>query len=239
MRLNNHIQMAFPGLVLALACILPVPAQTQASQAITLDPPTGLDFQAHTVDSEGKMLPPAPANFQRLGEARVGELADLHTLTLRFSQTTKITGISITKDFKVEQGGSCVEGNFYEKGATCRLLVRFTPQGPGNRLGKLTVTHTGSVTPDAFGLGGIRLLPVVSFIPSVMATVPGTFPSGKGLLSSALQLTVDGGDSLYIADSGNGDIRYIDSSGTIQNIATGQSAAVGHRRGFFRRRLVQ
>ena len=105
------------------------------------------------------MLPPAPANFQRLGEARVGELADLHTLTLRFSQTTKITGISVTKDFKIEQGGSCVEGNVYEKGATCRLLVRFTPQGPGNRLGKITVTHSGSITPDAFGLGAYPTCP--------------------------------------------------------------------------------
>ena len=40
MRLNNHIQMAFPGLVLALACILPVPAQTQVPRpSLSIHPP--------------------------------------------------------------------------------------------------------------------------------------------------------------------------------------------------------
>ena len=231
MRLNHFVKSTFPGLVLVLVCLpIHTSAQTQASRAITLDPPTGLDLQAHTVRSNGEMLPPAPANFQRLGEARVGQLADLHTLTLRFSQTTKITGISVTKDFKVEQGGSCVEGNVYEKGSTCRLLVRFTPQGPGNRLGKLTVSHTGSVTPDDFGLGGIGYSPVISFIPSIMATVPGTFPSSTGLLSSAKNLAIDGGDVLYIADTGNNLLREIDSTGVIKNVsplfAAPQSIAV-------------
>ena len=220
MRLNHFVKSTFPGLVLVLVCLpIHTSAQTQASRAITLDPPTGLDLQAHTVRSNGEMLPPAPANFQRLGEARVGQLADLHTLTLRFSQTTKITGISVTKDFKVEQGGSCVEGNVYEKGSTCRLLVRFTPQGPGNRLGKLTVSHTGSVTPDDFGLGGIGYSPVISFIPSIIATVPGTFPSSTGLLSSAQNLAIDGGDVLYIADTGNSILRDIDSTGVINNVS--------------------
>ena len=195
MKLNPLFKVVLPGLVIAVVCLCPVSNSAQASnairidaragaplpghvadpsgsafpqqpdRAITLDPPTGLDLQAHTVDSKGNLLPPVPANFQRLGEARVGEPADLHTLTLRFSKTTKITGISISKDFKIEQGGSCVEGNVYQKGSTCRMLVRFTPQGPGNRLGHLTVSNTASATPDAFGLGGTAYMPDRQFYP--------------------------------------------------------------------------
>ncbi|MGA7255155.1 MAG: Ig-like domain repeat protein, partial [Terracidiphilus sp.] len=121
-------------------------------------------------------------------------------------------------DFQIEQGGSCVEGNVYDKGSTCRLLVRFTPQGPGNRLGKLTVANSISATPDAFGLGGAGYMPAVSFIPSIITTVSGTYPSSAGLLNGAQNLTVDGGDVLYIADIGNSGLRKIDSSGVITNI---------------------
>jgi hypothetical protein len=248
MRFCPIVKVAFPGLVIAAVCLCPTTNPAQDSQAIrvdtrtgapllgqvadptgnaiaqrpigaiTLDPPTGLDLQAHTLDSKGNTLPEAPANFRRLGQARVGEVADLHTLTLRFSQTTRITGISISKDFKIEQGGSCVQGNTYQKGSTCRMLVRFTPQGPGNRLGHLSVSHTASPTPDSFGLGGIGYSPALSFIPSVITTVPGTYPSGVGLLNNAQSLAIDGGDILYIADFGNDQLRQIDSSGVITSV---------------------
>jgi hypothetical protein len=236
MRCIPIVRATFPGLLIAVFCLYPAPSSAQASQSIravnasgnappqpaqviTLDPPTGLDLQADTVRSNGEALPPEPANFRRLGEATVGQPADLHTLTLRFSQTTRITGIAVSKDFKIEQGGSCVEGNVYAKGMTCRLLVRFTPQGPGNRLGKLTINHDGSATPDGFGLGGYSYMPVVSFIPSVITTVPGTYPSKTGLLSGAQNLTVDGEDVLYAADIGNNLVRKVDSSGAITNIS--------------------
>ncbi|HWE87189.1 MAG TPA: Ig-like domain repeat protein [Terracidiphilus sp.] len=229
MRLNPLIQVAFPGLALTLACLLPVAIHSQAPQSITvngtargtitLDAPSGWELQVHQFDAKGNRLPESPSDFRRLGEATVGQLGDLHTLTLRFSQDTRITGISVTADFKVEQGGSCVEGNVYKKDATCRLLVRFTPQGPGNRIGKLTVSESASATPDAFGLGGFSYSPVVSFIPSSITTVPGTFPSSKGLLSGANKLVVDGGDIIYINDIGNSLLREIDSSGAITSVA--------------------
>jgi hypothetical protein len=227
MRLSTSIKVACPGLVLALACLLPTSTQAQTSQAITLDPPAGWELQVHTMNSKGETLPPAPANFRRLGEATVGQQADLHTLTLRFSQTTKITHISVTGDFSVEQGGSCVEGNVYGRGTTCRMLVRFTPQGAGNRLGKLTISNTASPTPDAFGLGGYGYMPILSFIPSVINTVAGTYPSKAGLLNGAQNLTVDGGDTIWIADTGNGIIRNIDSTGVIRTLASGYTGVSG------------
>jgi hypothetical protein len=195
--------------------------------AITLDPPTGSELQTHTFDSKGTRLPEAPANFRRIGEARVGETADAHTLTLRFAQTTSLTGIKTSRDFRVEPGGSCDTGNTYQKGTTCTVLVRFTPQGAGNRLGSLTVSTNVSATPMAFGLGGYGYAPIISFIPAQISTVPGTYPSSVGLLSGAQNLTIDSGDTMWISDTGNGLIRQMDSSGVFRTFASGYTGAVG------------
>ncbi|HWG21097.1 MAG TPA: Ig-like domain repeat protein [Terracidiphilus sp.] len=219
---------AFARRILGLGCLLISCASAQtAKQSITLDPPTGWELQAHSMKTIGEMLPPAPANFRRLGEATVGEPADLHTLTLRFSETAKLTAIKSTPDFRIEQGGSCEAGNTYAKNTTCTLLVRFTPQGAGNRLGHLTVSTNLSPTPMAFGLGGYGYSPIISFVPAVISTVPGTYPSSKGLLSGAQNLTVDGGDTLWIADTGNGLIRQMDSSGNFITLASGYPSPVG------------
>jgi len=169
----------------------------------------------------------APANFHAFPSAHVGEDTYPEKLTLHFGASTKLTKIESTKDFQVEQSSSCAEGRFYSEGESCILLVHFTPQGPGRRLGKLKITHTGSAEPLGLGLGGNGYAPVISFTPAVITTVPGTYPASKGLLSGAKYLTVDGGDSLYIADSGNGIIRYVDSSGNITSLATGYPGATG------------
>jgi hypothetical protein len=198
--------------------------------AITLDPPTGWDLQVHAFDAKGNALPEAPANFRRLGEAKAGESGDVHTLTLRFSQPDTLLHIKSTADFRIEQGGSCVEGSSHATDTTCTLLVRFTPQGPGNRLGRLLITHSASGSAPvamAFGLGGFGYEPVINFIPSTITTVPGSYPSSVGLLSAAKNLTVDGGDTLYIADTGNGLIRMLDSSGTFKTLASGESSPSG------------
>jgi Bacterial Ig-like domain (group 3) len=220
---------ACTGLSLVFACSLSSPRITaQAAQAaITLEPPSGLELQAHTVDAQGNRLPEAPANFRRLGEARVGEAGDVHTLTFRFAETTKVTGIKTTSEFRIEKGGSCEAGNTYQKGSTCTLLTRFTPQGPGNRLGHLTVSTNLSATPMAFGLGGYGYSPIISFIPAVITTVPGTYPSSVGLLSGAQNLTIDGGDTLWVSDTGNGLVRNLDSGGAFKTLASGYTGVLG------------
>ena len=139
---------------------------------------------------------------------------------------TKLTRIESTKDFKVE-GGSCKEGNSYDAGGSCMLLVRFTPQGAGRRMGKVTISYTGSAEPLAFGLGGYGYAPIASFVPALITTVTGTYPSNTGLLNGAQNLTVDGGDTLYVADTGNNMIRYMDSSGTIKTLASGYTGPSG------------
>lgn len=239
MKFDTIMQRA--GFCLAVACLVPAVSQGQASQsarlqspsamaaarnaaastrAITLEPPTGWELQIHAFDNTGKRLPEMPANFRRLGTAQAGEATPVHTLTLRFNQAARITGFSISKDFKLEQGGTCAEGA-HAKDTTCTMMVRFTPQGGGFRSGKLTVHTDASASPDyAFGLGGYGLAPAISFNPAVITTVAGTnLGSGSGLLSSAKQMAIDGGDNLYIADTGNNVIRYMDSGGAFSVIS--------------------
>jgi hypothetical protein len=192
---------------------------------ITLDDPV-VPEAASTV--AGHLASKLPENFRQFGSARAGESSEIRTLTLRFAAADKLTRITSSKDFKIEPSG-CAEGNVYEAKSTCTLAVRFTPQGPGHRFGKLTVVDTASAAPLSIGLVGDGLAPVVSFRPALITTVPGTFPSGTGLLSGALNLAVDGGDTLYIADTGNNAIRYVDSSGTILSLSSvfGTDAPLG------------
>lgn len=202
------------------------PAQV-AKPAITLDPqPGGSGAMASYVRGEAT-FENAPENFHSFPSVHAGELGDAEPLTLRFSTTTKLTKIESTKDFHVEQGSSCVEGNVYEKDGSCNLLVRFTPQGPGHRLGKLTITHTASVTPMFVGLGGNGYAPVLTFTPSQISTVAASYPGSVGLLKSASYLTVDGGDTLYVADTGNGIVRSMDSSNKFLTLASGDGSPNG------------
>lgn len=221
----------FLGVSLALGCVAAV-AQTGAGKpglqdagrgGIRLEP-SGEDTSAAAL--KGPVQPAvAPANFRHLGEARVGELAKISTLRLRFATATKLGKISSTADFKVEQGSSCVEGNEYAQNATCTLLVRFTPQGAGRRLGRVTIERSGSATPYYVGLGGNGYAPVINFTPAVMSTVPASVVSGKGLLNGAQNMAVDGGDTLYVSDTGNNVVRAMDSSGRFATISTGTLAA--------------
>ena len=178
-------------------------------------------------DAMGRLLPAAPPNFQRLGAQTLGEPAALHTLRLRFAVTTKLTGIASGNEFRAELGGSCVEGDVYQAGSTCAMLVRFTPHGAGRRLGHVSVSHTASATPLVIGLNGSGYAPVLSFTPAQITTVAGTFTSSKGLLSGAKSLAVDGGDTLYVADTGNNVVRMMDSSGNFATISTGAVAPWG------------
>jgi len=215
------------GSVLAIAGLIGAFASAQSTRpVISLEPAPASQADLQELGINGKPLPPVPANFRRFPDARAGELADVQTLTLRFADSTKLNTIASTADFRVEQGSSCVEGNVYPAKATCTLLVRFTPQGPGHRLGRITIEHSGSTVPFSLGLGGNGYAPVISFTPAVISTVPGTYPAAKGLLSGALNLTVDGGDTLYIADTGNNLIRFIDSSGAIASLGS-PTAPVG------------
>jgi len=198
-------------------------------RSITLEPPTGLELQEHLLDSRGEALPQAPDNFRRVGEAKAGEPGTPHTLTFRFSENLRLRRFKLSPDFKIEKGGSCVEGGNYVANSTCTLLVRFTPKGAGQRLGHLAITSSTAAGEStyAFGIGGYGYAPVISFIPSIITTLPGSYPSNVGLLSGAQNLWVDGSDTLWVSDTGNNVVRNYDSSGTFNTLASGFSAPLG------------
>jgi Bacterial Ig-like domain (group 3) len=213
-----------------LACVACTCTFAQsAKRVITLVKPEASELRLENLPkSEKNLISKMPANFLHLGAVKTGEVSDAHRITLKFDAETQITKITSTPDFKIEPTSSCLAGNYYHAKGICDLMVRFTPQGPGHRMGKVTIAHTAGVEPENVGLLGYGYAPVVSFTPSMLNTVTGTFPANKGLLSGAANLAVDGGDSLYIADTGNNLVRYIDSSGTIRTISSGTvSAPVG------------
>jgi hypothetical protein len=197
---------------------------TVEKSVISLDPAAGPNASEVRAASNRPAIP-VPADFHNFEDARVGETADVETLTLRFAATTRLNKISSTPDFTIEGGGTCIEGDVYDAKQTCTLLVRFTPRGAGHRLGHIIISNSASVAPAAFGLTGYGYTPVLSFIPAQISTIPASYPSSKGLLSGALNLSIDGGDTLYVADTGNNVIRSMDSSGTFLTISNGGLSA--------------
>ena len=174
----------------------------------------------------------APANYRVFPAATVGAFIGAEVLTLKFAGETTITGVKLTNnDFVIEPGGTCLQGISYSRGESCSLLVRFNPQGAGHRLGFLNITHSAAAAPATFGLTGNGYAPVVSFTPSLISTVPGSVSAGVGTISGATSLAVDGGDVLYVADTGNSKVKEMDSTGVITTnasspIATPASIAV-------------
>jgi hypothetical protein len=168
----------------------------------------------------------APANYHVFAAATVGEEASIELLTLKFAEETQLRRIeSKSADFIVEHGGTCQEGNNYGRGDSCSLLVRFTPQGPGHRFGLLEVAHSVQPEPLSLGLTGNGYAPVVSFTPALISTVATSVSAGTGTIKSATRLAIDGGDTLYIADTGNDLVKKMDSSGAIVNVANTPFAA--------------
>jgi hypothetical protein len=160
-----------------------------------------------------------PPNYQHFGVAEGGKPTEPQALTLKFTATTTIIGISLTPDFEVLPGGTCQVGRRYASASVCRLIVQFTPQGAGPRLGKV-ILATAAGQAVSFGLLGYSYFPVVSFTPSVITTVSATISGGAGLINGAQNLGIDNGDELYIPDTGNKAVRYIDSSGIMRTIAS-------------------
>ena len=212
---------------IALALGLSIPALAQAQEptpAITL-------VKANATESAAKVnsgIHVSAPDYRAFSDATVGKQSNPELFTLRFNTTTKLTAIATTPDFKVT-GGSCIEGHTYIAGDQCSMDVAFTPQGPGHRTGKLSVVHSGSVQPFLTPIGGTAYGPAISFTPSKIATVPGTISGTNGAFANPQGLAIDGGDSLYIADTGNNLIKKMDSSGVISTLAGGGStSAVGY-----------
>src|SRR5581483_5896768 len=158
--------------------------QTQSVVSLAPSPrPQGDSLARRAGDATFEKL---PTNYHIFAAASVGEQTSVETLTLNFAAQTTLTGINMTnQNFVIVPGGSCYEGNHYAAGESCSLLVRFTPQGPGHRLGFLKVAHSAESTPASFGLVGNGYAPVINFTPAQITSVAGSVSSGTGTISTA------------------------------------------------------
>ena len=169
----------------------------------------------------------ARANYREFEKVNVHESSQPKQLVLEFHAQTKITGVSVTGDFKVT-GGNCAQGAVYLAGGSCEVEVTFTPSAPGHRAGQLKVENTAQATPFLTPIGGTASGPAISFTPSVTATLAGSYVGGStgGLISGLGQLATDGNDNLYIADPGNHLVRFRDSGGVISTLIGGGTTSL-------------
>ena len=201
-------------------------AAAPSQHTLSLDPLTDQELASQALIKDEK-TPRTPASFREFGTVQANQVVEPQRLTLRFAAAATLTRIESTPDFKLEQGGSCLEGNSYPANATCTLMVRFTPQGPGRRTAKLAISNSADLTPLFVGLGGTGSAPAISFTPSVITTVPASLVSGAGVFSGATNIATDGGDTLYIADTGHNKIDYINSSGVLNTSLFVPTAPIG------------
>ena len=211
------------SLVAALGGLMAGSAFAQSVKpAISLVKQKTPDARLQTLpEREREFVSRMPAHFYHFGATTTADIKIPQTLTFEFSVDTQIKKISSTPDFTVVPGGTCAAGRYYHAESSCQLLVEFTPKGAGHRLGKLTIAHSASASPALVALAGFADVPVVSFVPSLIGTPSETVSGGAGVFSGATNISVDSGDILYVADTGNNRIAYIDSSATVTNIATG------------------
>jgi large repetitive protein len=219
-------QTVFPAGIFAAALALAViaVAQRPASQAIAVAEADHTDSPAPLGAATRDYL----RNYREFAATKVGRDSEPEIFTLRFHQPATITAISASNDFYVS-GGTCGENRSYASGESCTVEVTFTPQGPGRRIGQLKIAHDASGQPLTTPMGGEAYGPAVSFTPSLIETLPATLSSNSngpiGVLANAQGLATDGGDNLYIADTGNNVIRFQDSSGHLRTLAGGGSDA--------------
>jgi hypothetical protein len=218
----------FRNLVLVAALVGLMAGSTfaqSAKPAISLVKQKASDARLQTLpEREREFVSRMPANFYHFGATSTADIKSPQRLTFEFSVDTQITKISSTPDFTVVPGGTCAAGRYYHAESSCQLLVEFTPKGAGHRLGKLTIAHSASASPAFVPLAGFANVPVVSFVPSLIGTPSETVSGGAGVFNGAKNISIDSGDNLYVADTGNNRIAYIDSSATVKNIATGYAA---------------
>jgi len=144
------------SLLAALGWLMAGSALAQSARpAISLVTQKASDARLQTLpEREREFVTRMPANFYHFGATTTADLKSPQTLTFEFSVATQITKISSTPDFTVVPGGTCAPGRYYQAQSSCQLLVEFTPQGAGHRLGKLTITHSASASPAIVPFAG-------------------------------------------------------------------------------------
>jgi hypothetical protein len=98
-------------------------------------------------------ISPASLTF---GGWTVGTTSSSHTVTLTNHLTASMSiAFSASGDFKATAGGGTPCGASLGAGASCTLLVSFSPTTTGTVSGVVTVTYGGTYSPQEVQLSGI------------------------------------------------------------------------------------
>jgi len=167
-------------------------------------------------------LTPATLSFGRQVE---GTTSAPHTATLKNGLTTSltITSIAITGNFS-QSGGNCPLNGQIAAGASCTIVVVFTPTALGTQNGTLTVTDSASTGSQSSSLTGNGIAPVT--------VSPATLNFGKlplGETSAAMNVTLTNQQSVPLNFTGiaaSGDFAVaVSNCGT--TIGPGKNCTVG------------
>ncbi len=141
----------------------------------------------------------------------VGSTSAAQTVTLTNSGTAalKITSVAASGDFA--ETNTC--GSSLVTGATCSIVVTFTPTATGTRPGTLTIADSATGSPQTVALTGTGTAPAVT----LSATTLGFAQQAVGSTSAAqtVMLTNSGQAALTIASVGaSGDFAQTNTCGT-------------------------
>jgi sugar lactone lactonase YvrE len=133
-------------------------------------------------------------------------------------------------DFTDAGTGTCTTNGtsyVYSAGATCTVVVAFTPKHPGQRLGAVVLSDSSGNTIATGNLQGVGTGPQVGFLPGVTGTLSSGFKNPAGL-------AVDGSGNVFVADYNNNAVKEIVAVGgvisqnpTIRTLGSGFSQPSG------------
>lgn len=192
---------------------------------------TAVDAQGnlYVADTANNAVDEIQANNFSFGSIAVGNTSGPAALDFAFlssgsiSSPTVLTGGATGLDFADALSGSCTAAS-YNAGDTCAVNITLSPKFAGTRTGAVVLSSPSGGSIATAYVSGIGAGPQLAFSPGTQSTV---LPS---LAINAAQIAVDGGGSIYIADTANNQVLKEALSGgtyTQSTVGSGLSSPVG------------
>jgi predicted secreted protein len=180
-------------------------------------------------------VPLSTAAFQFANQVNVGGAAEAGTAQVQITVAGTLSSIAVVtqgiagQDFQAAGGGGCTVGTQYYVGQTCSVAVSFVPLSPGLRQGAVVLLGSGGTVLGTRLLNATGVGATGVFVPGIMSSVAGNGQwiyrgDGGQATQSPLFLPMggaaDASGNLYLSDSNNQRIRFVNaSSGIISTVA--------------------
>jgi hypothetical protein len=165
---------------------------------IQSDASDSLEFISLIGSTTAAPLTLSPSGTLSFGNVNLGSMATLNLgVTNSSGAPVTFTGVTASVDYSVAAGTCPANGATLAAGATCSLIVTFTPTATGTRTGTLSLSSNATALPLTVSLTGIGTL-VVPPTPSFTLTVNGastatmTVKSGTAAVYPLLLTPVNG-----------------------------------------------